>query len=98
MAAMEAKVVLEMPQDLSALYVGDLDSSVTEEELLRFFDQTVGFVSVKLCMDLLNQQSLGYGYVNYTNPDDGTGLYFKFVLLFLNFGFLSLTSVIVYFD
>ncbi|XP_042022352.1 polyadenylate-binding protein 4-like isoform X2 [Salvia splendens] len=70
MPAMEAKVVLELPQDFSALYVGDLDSSVTEEELRRFFNQAGGFVSVKLCTDLLNQQSLGYGYVNYANPDD----------------------------
>ncbi|KAL1544290.1 polyadenylate-binding protein 8-like isoform X1 [Salvia divinorum] len=69
MAAMEVNVVPELPQTLSALYVGDLDGSVTEEELRRYFDQVGGVNSVKLCMDL-NQQSLGYGYVNYTNPRD----------------------------
>lgn len=98
MAGMEAKEVLELPQDLSALYVGDLDSSVTEEELLRFFNQAGGVVSVKLCTDLLTQQSLGYGYVNYANPDDGISFLFFSSSTGLYFQFVSLSSVIVYFD
>lgn len=71
MAAAEANVVAELAQTLTALYVGDLDGSVTEEELSRFFNQAGDVVSVKICMDEINQRSLGYGYVNYSNPDDG---------------------------
>lgn len=62
---------------LTALYIGDLEGSVTEEELRRLFDGAGGdVVSVKICKDEISQQSLGYGYVNYGNPQDGIYLSF----------------------
>ncbi|KAL7082637.1 hypothetical protein ACP275_14G112800 [Erythranthe tilingii] len=48
----------------TALHIGDLDTSVTEEELLRLFERIGEVDSVKICMDD-HQSSLGYGYVNY---------------------------------
>ncbi|KAK4477028.1 hypothetical protein RD792_016230 [Penstemon davidsonii] len=56
-------------QSVTALYVGDLDLTVTEEDLLRLFSESGGEVSsVKICIDGTTQTSLGYGYVNFTNP------------------------------
>lgn len=66
--AAEANAVTELA---TALYVGDLDGSVTEEDLCRLFSRAGDVVSVKICVDEIKQQSLGYGYVNYSNPDDG---------------------------
>ncbi|KAL9141489.1 hypothetical protein ABFS82_14G107700 [Erythranthe guttata] len=48
----------------TALHIGNLDTSVTEEELLRLFEQIGEVDSVKICMDD-HHSSLGYGYVNF---------------------------------
>ncbi|KAG8364246.1 hypothetical protein BUALT_Bualt19G0108200 [Buddleja alternifolia] len=64
-AAAETSVVQPVTM---ALYVGDLDFGVTEEELRRLFEQIGGVDSVKICTDQTTEQSLGYGYVNFSNP------------------------------
>ncbi|KAL0454273.1 UNVERIFIED_CONTAM: Polyadenylate-binding protein 8 [Sesamum latifolium] len=58
-------------QSVTALYIGDLDASVTEEELRRLFGQIGDVVSVKICTNPTTERPLEYGYVNYSNPQDG---------------------------
>lgn len=54
----------------TSLYVGDLDHDVTDSQLYDLFNQIGQVVSVRICRDLASQQSLGYGYVNFSNPHD----------------------------
>ncbi|CAJ1974222.1 unnamed protein product, partial [Sphenostylis stenocarpa] len=54
----------------TALYVGDLDSSVTEDQPYDHFNVVAQVVSIRICRDSLTQKSLGYGYVNFSNVQD----------------------------
>lgn len=55
----------------TSLYVGDLDLDVNDSQIYDLFNQIGQVVSVRVCRDLASQQSLGYGYVNFSNPNDG---------------------------
>ncbi|CAN4112177.1 unnamed protein product [Withania somnifera] len=57
-------------QFVTSLYVGDLDVNVTDSQVYDLFNQLGQVVSVRVCRDLTTQRSLGYGYVNYGNPQD----------------------------
>ncbi|KAJ8430925.1 hypothetical protein Cgig2_033553 [Carnegiea gigantea] len=68
----------------TSLYVGDLDLNVNDSQLYDLFSQVGHVVSVRVCRDLTTRRSLGYGYVNYSNPQDAAR-----VLEVLNFAPLN---------
>ncbi|KAK8939820.1 Polyadenylate-binding protein 2 [Platanthera guangdongensis] len=76
-----------------SLYVGDLEKSVTEEQLFDLFNQVGSVISVRVCRDLIRRVSLGYGYVNYHTPQEANR-----ALEFLNFSPLNGKSIRVMFS
>lgn len=56
----------------SSLYVGDLDPTVNEGQLLELFSQVAQVVSIRVCRDQTGRQSLGYAYVNFSNHQEGS--------------------------
>ncbi|KAL5832726.1 hypothetical protein ACOSQ3_016400 [Xanthoceras sorbifolium] len=53
-----------------SLYVGDLDPSVTENQLAHIFSKFGELDSTVLCQDGMTQQSLCYGFVNFLRLGD----------------------------
>ncbi|KAF9687038.1 hypothetical protein SADUNF_Sadunf02G0052200 [Salix dunnii] len=53
-----------------SLYVGDLEHNVKEGQLFDLFSQVAQVVSTRVCRDQAGISSLGYAYVNFSNPQD----------------------------
>lgn len=69
----------------ASLYVGDLDESITDDDLVDAFSGIGNVVSVRVCRDQVSCRSLGYGYVNFLSTQDGiiNGSFFEFFFSFL---------------
>eukprot|EP00759_Apiculatamorpha_spiralis_P042743 PhF_6_TR40602/c1_g1_i1/m.60906/K13126/PABPC; polyadenylate-binding protein len=66
-----------------SLYVGDLDANVTEQLLFDTFKAYGVVTSIRVLRDNATQESLGYAYVNYQNPESSqkamTEMNYKFI-------------------
>ena len=57
-------------ESYEALFIGDLDISITESHLVKIFSKYESFISCKICINKFTKRSLGHGYLNFGTKDD----------------------------
>ena len=83
--AKKIKVKMSEQERVSySIHVGDLSPKVNEKTLYEIFKQVGTISSIKICKDRDTGASLGYGYVNFQNPENGM-VYFHLLTFFSNF-------------
>ena len=61
-------IIFNFIENEFSIYVGDLDSSVTEEKLKEFFEEKYkSVVSTKIVVDNITKLGKGYGFVKFSN-------------------------------
>jgi polyadenylate-binding protein len=58
------------PLQIASIYVGDLDATINEPQLVELFKSFGTILNVRVCRDIITQRSLGYGYVNFDSHED----------------------------
>ena len=73
---------LPQNQDLSTVYIGDLEEQISEELLYPYFSRFGGQIySLKVMRDRTTRKSRGFGFITFYNQKDGNFSYNKLIFM-----------------